>query len=167
MPFKINDLTGKRFGRLVVVKQAGRSNSRKVLWLCLCDCGNEKVVMADHLRRGNTKSCGCLMEESRIINNTTHGLSNSNTYNVWRAMKSRCTLPSQKSFPDYGGRGICVCDEWMHSFESYYNYVSKLPHFGEDGYSLDRINNERGYEPGNVQYATRKEQANNRRSSKV
>ena len=85
---------------------------------------------------------------------------------IWQAMKQRCNNPKSKDYKNYGGRGITVCEEWSNSFESFYSYVSVLPHYGEEGFSLDRINNDGNYEPGNVRWATRKEQNCNRRSLK-
>ena len=85
---------------------------------------------------------------------------------VWKDMKKRCFNTNCKAFEDYGGRGITVCQEWQDSFETFYGYVSQLPHFGEPGYSLDRINNDGNYEPGNVKWSTCKEQNNNRRNTR-
>lgn len=163
---KIKCLKGQRFGRLVVLEQDGRDKNRNIKWKCRCDCGNIKTVLSGHLVSGRTKSCGCYMNEARIINNTTHGMSKTPLYNAWRGMLSRCLLKTSMSYKNYGGRGITVCDEWKDDFQSFYDYVSQLPHFGEKGYSLDRINNNGNYEPGNVKWSTRKEQANNRRTSK-
>ena len=162
----IKDLAGQRFGRLLVIEQDGKDSHRNIRWKCKCDCGNIKVILSGHLVSGRTKSCGCFMNEARIINNTTHGMSETPLYNVWRGMRSRCYLNTSRSYQDYGGRGIKVCEEWKDDFQAFYDYVSQLPHFGETGYSLDRINNDGNYEPGNVKWSTRKEQANNRRTSK-
>ena len=106
------------------------------------------------------------MEESRNTRGITHGMSKTSLYNAWRGMRSRCSLQTCRSYKDYGNRGIQVCEEWKNDFQAFYDYVSQLPHFGEKGYSLDRINNEGNYEPGNVKWSTSKEQANNRRTSK-
>lgn len=105
------------------------------------------------------------MNESRGVSRTSHHMSETKIYRVWQSMKSRCTRKTDKNFKDYGGRGITVCDEWMNDFQSFYDCVSHLPHFGEEGYSLDRINNEGNYEPGNVKWSTPYEQVHNRRTS--
>ena len=163
---KINDLTGKRFGRLLVLNMTDKRIDRRVVWECQCDCGNKHLVQSNSLLSGKTQSCGCLMNECRGMSRTTHHKSTEKIYVVWQGMRKRCFSHYHKNFKDYGGRGIKVCDEWQHDFQSFYDHVSKLPHFGEKGYSLDRINNDGNYEPGNVRWATAKEQANNRRKRK-
>lgn len=95
-----------------------------------------------------------------------HGLIHHRLYRIWGCMKTRCLNPKDEHFPLYGGRGITICDEWKDDFQAFYDYVSLLPHFGEKGYSLDRINNDGNYEPDNVRWATATEQANNKRNSK-
>lgn len=94
-------------------------------------------------------------------------MSKTNIYREWRSMISRCFNDNYKGYADYGGRGITVSGQWVKSFETYYDYVSKLPHFGEDGYSLNRIDNDGNYEPGNVEWADRIVQANNKRSNRL
>ena len=98
-------------------------------------------------------------------NAKTHGLSDSKIYRAYKDMINRCCNPNTKAYHNYGGRGIKVCERWLNSFENFYEDVSKLEHFGEAGYTLDRINNDGNYEPGNVKYSTRKEQNRNRRST--
>ena len=159
---KLIDLRGQRFGRLTVIKQVENDKPYGTKWLCRCECGNEVVVFSNNLRRGNTLSCGCL----KIENQTTHGLWGSPVYKVWDNMRNRCFNSHYPDFKNWGGRGITVCDEWKNDFQSFYEYVSKLEHFGEPGRSLDRIDNDGNYEPGNVRWATRREQTLNRRCMK-
>ena len=117
------------------------------------------------LRRGHTKSCGCLRTQWLAEASTTHGLKHSSLYSHWSDMKNRCNNPRYKRFADWGGRGITVCDEWQKDFMAFYDHVTSLPHCGEKSYTLDRINNDGNYEPGNVRWATRYEQNMNRRNT--
>lgn len=156
------DLTGQRFGRLTVVGVHDIRN-QQVRWLCRCDCGGEAIANSAHLRSGHTRSCGCIRREMTACLNQSHGMSRKPEYRVWTEMRRRCSIPTHKDYKYYGARGIGVCPEWQQSFVAFYDHVSKLPHFGEAGRSLDRINNNSNYEPGNVRWATATEQAHNRR----
>ena len=160
MPLK--DLTGERYGRLTVIKRVKNDKPYGSKWLCKCDCGNEIIVLSNNLRRGNTQSCGCLKQELR----TEHDKWGTKVYKVWDNMRSRCLNPKATGYKNWGGRGITIYEPWINSFDTFYSYVSKLPHFGEKGRSFDRIDNDGNYEPGNVRWATRKEQTNNRRCTK-
>lgn len=166
------DLTGQIFGNLVVVKRVEDhvtcGGQKKKMYLCKCSCGNMKVIQSASLRNGRTKSCGCINLAKLKAGRTTHGMRKTRLYGEWAGMKTRCFNPNSQRFSDYGGRGITVCEEWKNDFKSFYDYVSQLPHFGEEGYSLDRINNDGNYEPGNVKWSTAKEQNfNQRRTAKV
>lgn len=158
---KALDLTGQRFGRLLAIKRCGTKYGQSA-WLCRCDCGNEKVITASNLKF-NTVSCGCYHKEIAKESNTVHGKAHTRLAYSWNAMKQRCFNQKHKAYKNYGGRGITVCQEWKDSFQAFYDYVSALPHFGEKGYSLDRINNDGNYEPNNVKWSTKTEQNNNRR----
>lgn len=161
------DITGQRFGRLVAIRPVGRNKQACIVWECKCDCGNTKAISGAELRRGHTRSCGCFEAESRSTRAITHGLSNKRIYITWRNMMLRCHNPSHKSHEGYGSRGIRVCDDWKVSVESFCAYVSQLPHYGEKDRTLDRINNNGNYEPGNVRWATATEQNRNKRTCKV
>lgn len=157
------DFTGMRFGRLTVVEKA---NHDKSWWKCKCDCGNEKELVAWVLVK--SKSCGCLEEENRKAlssYNKTHGMTNSRLYSVWCGMKDRCTNPNLEHYDRYGGRGIKVCDEWMRSFESFYEWAIGAG-FDETKsgkeQSIDRIDVNGNYEPNNCRWVTQKEQGRNR-----
>lgn len=161
---KLVDLTGQRFGRLTVIERSGKQCGHAT-WLCKCDCGNEVVVASNNLKK-DTFSCGCYQREQSRKSNTTHGIARSKIHFIWIAMKQRCFNPNNKGFCNYGGRGITVCEEWKNDFQAFYDYVSQLPHFGEEGYSLDRINNDGNYEPNNVKWSTKTEQNVNRRKKR-
>ena len=160
---KLKDITGQKFNRLLVISRVENAKSGKAMWLCKCDCGNQLKVWGSNLRNGHTQSCGCLQIERTVKASVVHGKAHTSIHNVWKAMKRRCTDPKDQYFHCYGGRGITVCQEWQDSFQAFYDHVSQLPHFGEAGRSIDRINNDGNYEPGNVRWATAKEQANNKR----
>lgn len=151
----IIDLSGKRYGRLLVERQAGRDKHGNVMWLCKCDCGTEKEISGVHLRQGRTKSCGCLNSELARSRKYKHGMSKDPIYCVWNNLHRR----------SYGNGEIKVAECWLHDFQAFYDYVSKLPHFGEKGYSLDRIDTYENYEPNNVRWANNETQANNKRNN--
>ena len=157
---KFIDLTGQTFGRLTVLQRAGKAKDGHIRWLCRCSCGNEVVVSSRNLKHGYTQSCGCLYRETH----TKHGMHHTSIYGTWQGMKDRCENPNCPSFNNYGGRGIKVCPQW-HDFLNFYNDVSKLPHFGEKGYTLDRIDNNGDYCPGNVRWADKKTQGRNKRNN--
>jgi hypothetical protein len=155
------DLTGQRFGRLIVLQDVGRSPEHTVLWRCRCDCGAETVVRSVALRTGHTRSCGCLQPETarkQIKHGHARDTGSSKTYASWEAMIQRCCNPNSTHYSYYGGRGIAVCKRWR-SFENFLADMGERPL----GLTLDRTNNARGYSRANCKWVTRKEQANNRR----
>lgn len=152
------DLTGKPFGRLTVRKQI--HGTKYTSWECSCSCGQIIIATTNSLRSKKTKSCGCLRRELGAKMLTTHGMNNSPEHRAWRHMKERCCNPNTKDFKNYGGRGITICEEWRKSFMAFFNYIGKKPH---KNYSIDRINNNGNYEPGNTKWSDKKTQANNSR----
>lgn len=156
------DLTGQRFGRLLVLRRVG-SKGKSPTWYCKCDCGNEKIVSTSGLKSGNTQSCGCLRQEQAIENNkhrTTHGKSKTKLYNVWFDIKRRCYNPKRENYKDYGGREIKICDEWKNNFEKFYNWANENGY--KEGLSIDRIDVNGDYEPKNCRWVDNYTQANNK-----
>lgn len=161
---RVKDITGQQFGRLVVQNyiesreiQPGKKAS---FWLCSCSCGGTKEASTDDLTSAKVQSCGCLETENRI----THGLHHLPEYKIWASMCQRCYNPKATGYEDYGGRGITVAAEWKESFERFIKDVGQRP--GPE-YSLDRIDNNLGYFPGNIRWATRKQQQRNMRSNVI
>lgn len=154
------EMAGRVFGRLTVVEKAGRYRTRWK-WLCRCQCGEAVIATGDNLRRGHTQSCGCLMRERLAAATTTHGEGHKTPeWSSWSAMVNRCERPSHEQFADYGGRGIAVCARWRGSYADFLADMGRKP---TPQHSLDRIDNDRGYEPGNCRWATRSQQNSNRR----
>lgn len=167
LPYRAKDISGQRFDRLLAVGPVGMNRHKMILWLCRCDCGNESIVIGIMLRSGHTRSCGCFAADRRKEWNTTHGMTDTPLHIVWKGMKARCENPASVNFKHYGGRGISIYEEWSRSFEAFRDYVTQLPNYGEPGYTLDRIDNDQGYRPGNVQWATQAEQNRNTRRSNL
>lgn len=161
---KLIDLTGSRFGRLVVVERA-ENIGRTTRWLCRCDCGNTVVVRQPDMRSGRTQSCGCIHKEQLADRNRTHGLSYTRLCSIWRAMKVRCYSQNSQAYPNYGGRGIKICDEWKNDIEAFYTWA--MANGYDDHLSIDRIDVDGNYEPSNCRWADKRTQANNTRSNRI
>jgi hypothetical protein len=166
------NLDGQRFGRWVVIGIHSISRHRTATWLCRCDCGSEKAVSSQTLRRGESKSCGCLCLEIRrelgrrvgldASSRIEHGRARTPEYRAWSKLKARCLNPRDQNWVNYGERGIGVCVEWQSSFVAFFEHVGPRP---SPKHSIDRINNDGDYEPGNVRWATASQQARNKRRS--
>ena len=158
------DLTGCKFGRLTVEKRSGSNKRNEAMWLCKCDCGNEKIVVGKLLRNGHTKSCGCLRPD--VI--TKHGFAKHNQvdrlYRVWKQIRCRCYNPKVKEYKYYGGRGIKMCEEW----DDYSNFREWALDNGYDenakwgDCTIDRIDSNKNYEPNNCRWVNMKVQQNNK-----
>lgn len=159
------NLIGQRFGSLAVLYRdpnRGTTERSRVFWVCKCDCGKLRAVLSQSLIRGATKSCGCIRNALFAQTVQTHGRSATKEYKIWTAMKSRCYNQNDHHYKNYGGRGIGVCDRWRYSFVNFFQDVGEI----REGYSIDRINNDGNYEPGNVRWATPSEQMSNTRTNR-
>lgn len=169
---KILDLTGKTFGSLFVLKKSDEIKGGNVMWECQCSCGNKTLVTSYNLRSGRVGSCGC--QKSKFTSENTlgennpnhkHNLRNTKLYTIWAMMKQRCSNPNNKNFKDYGGRGITVCEEWSNDVQAFYEWSMKNGY--EEGLTIDRIDNDKGYSPDNCRWTTMKVQRKNQRKRKI
>ena len=149
------DLTGKRYGRLRVIKYVGDEK-----WECECDCGKITYPASYNLNKGHTKSCGCKNKEDLLKALTKHGKRHTKIYSAWCRMKRRCSDKNIESFKYYGGRGISVCEKWKNSFSEFYDWA--MANGYDDNLEIDRIDNDGNYSPENCKFSTRKEQVRNR-----
>lgn len=157
-----SDLTGLRFGRWVVQSRGTNGKGGSYRWNCVCDCGSQKLVWAQSLKQGRSTSCGCYGQSVPLKHGAASDRKTTREYNSWTTMKRRCFNPSNAQYADYGGRGITVCERWLHSFEHFLADMGPRP----ENTTLDRWPNKNGnYEPGNCRWATRKEQQSNQRSN--
>lgn len=158
----IKDISNQRFGRLTAIKPTGEKRWRSSLWECLCECGNTHIVATNTLKSGLVRSCGCLLKDTARKTSTRHGDFGSQTYKSWDAMIQRCTNPKNKSFKNYGARGISVCEQWR-KYEQFRDDMGERP----ANTSLDRIDVNGNYTPENCRWASLKTQARNQRRPRL
>lgn len=159
---RLIDLTGQRFGRLVVIsKSASNTSYHGAMWKCRCDCGNETIVNGGNLRSGNTTSCGCYHRERQRAGKS-HGMSKARLYRIWKAMHTRCYNKNFPAFQYYGGRGIQISEEWRSDFVSFHDWA--MTHGYADNLTIDRIDTNGNYCPTNCRWVTMAEQNRNKRA---
>jgi hypothetical protein len=164
---KMIDVTGEVFGRLTAIEPIRQRGKKEIYWRCQCSCGKLTLVMAQNLREGKIQSCGCYKAERVSTRLSVHRHSRigaaqkpSPEYKAWCAMRDRCNRQNHIAYKNYGGRGIKVCSEWEASFTAFLAHIGPKP---TPAHTVDRINVDGNYAPGNVRWATRKEQAANKR----
>ena len=158
-----NDLTNQVFGKLTVLHMhPEKSFDGRVQWYCKCSCSENsfRIIIGKSLTSGNSKTCGCTRIASIKESNSSHGMSNSKEYRIWKAIKERCYYEKHKAYGDYGGRGITVSDDWINSFENFYRDMGPRP---SDDHSIERRDGDKNYSKNNCYWATRTEQNNNTR----
>ncbi len=154
------DMTGATFGAWTVIRQ-GPHRLKRITWVCRCICGVIKNVEGVSLRDGDSRSCGCVAQENTRKRLTTHGMTGTPIFNIWKGMQSRCKNPNTRSFPHYGERGISVCERWI-TFEAFFEDMG--PSWAP-GLTIERDDNDKGYEPGNCRWVPKSEQSRNRRTN--
>lgn len=162
MPKRI-DLSGKQFERLKVVEYAGNTKHGEAQWVCECKCGTKKIIGGGKLRKGITKSCGCLAAEMSRERKKVHGKKGTRIYRIWAGMIQRTTNPKNNEYHLYGERGIRICEEWRNSFEAFAKWADKNGY--ANNLTIDRKDNDKGYEPDNCRWITQREQHRNKRSN--
>ena len=168
----IKDLIGQKFNRLLVIEKIGSNKNKQIEWLCKCDCGKTKVVTSYLLTSGQRRSCGCLHKERLLANtkllqekNKKHGDTNTRLYHIWRGIKERCNVKTNKAYKWYGARGIKICDEWNNSYVSFKKW--SLANGYDDKLSIDRINNNDDYKPNNCRWTNRITQGSNKSNNRL
>lgn len=161
--YNFNDLTSIRYGRLVALEAVGKDKNRHIMWECVCDCGNKKIIAGTSLMSGYTISCGCYQKEVIGKSGITHGKSNTKLYNVYRGMIGRCYGKDRKYEKRYKDK-IFICERWLSSFQNFYDDMASSY---QEGLSLDRIDNNGNYCPENCRWTTAEVQANNKSNNRL